>query len=92
MRRILKGVEKLRPVSSYNSRTPKLEDVNKGLTTAGDVKPAAPKSESDDSSQSDDGDDDVKAIIIEDSSESDPDGDAAANGCEYHSYTFVTKS
>ena len=94
LRRILKGVEELRPSSKKGRRTSKPED----LTEAGDVKPAAPKVESDDSSQSDDGDDDVKAhpvITIEDSSESDSDCDvemvdtvSAANDCEYHSHTF----
>jgi hypothetical protein len=88
LRQTLKGVEELRPVSSFNSKR-------------GDVKPAAPKVESDDSS--DDDDDDVKVdptiIIVEDSSESDSDCDvemvdsaSAANGCEYHSHTFVATS
>ena len=103
LRRILKVVEELRPPTSFNSKrapsNPMLEDSesNRGLTAAGDVKPAAPKSESDDSSQSDD-DDDVKAeplAIVVDSSESDSDGgekkaDAVSvvKSCEFHSHTF----
>ena len=97
LRRVLKGVEELRPVSSFNSkRSPvsisMLEDLNRVLTAAGDVKPACPKKTVDsginDSSQSDD-DKARSAIIIEDSSKSDSDGDAkmadpvpAVNGCE----------
>ena len=103
LQRVLKGVEELRPVSRSNSKrapsTSMLEDSKKGLTTAGNVKPAAPKSESDDSSQSDEGDNDVNvepAIIVEDSSDSDSDVDVkmadAVSGCEYHSYTVVAKS
>ena len=105
LQRILKGVEALRPVSSLHSKGAPvsilmLEDLNRGLTAAGDVKPAAPTetvdSDSDDSSQS--GDKAEPAIIVEDSSESDLDCDAKiadvvsavnlVNGGKYHSHTF----
>ena len=105
LRRILKGVEELRPVSSLNNkRAPvsisMLEDLNRKLTAAGDVKPATSKktvdSESDDSNQPSDK---VQPIIIEDSFESDSEGDvkvanavSAVNGCGYHSHTFMAKS
>ena len=106
LRRILKGVEELRPVSSFNSkRAPSISmlgNLNRGLTAVGDIKPAAPQKkvdrESNDSFQSDDGDDDKaeSVIIVEDS---DSDGDvqmvdvvSTVNDCEYHYHTFVAKS
>ena len=108
LRRTLKVVEESRPPSSFNSKRASsisiVEDSNRGLAAAGDVKPAAPKIESDDSSQSDNGDDnDVKSdpaiILVEDSSESDSDCDvkiidtmSGVNDCEYRSHTFVAKS
>ena len=96
LRRTLKGVEEMR--NSVSSKRGRIISMPKDFTAAGDVKPATPKTESDNSPQCDDDDDEVKAqpvITVEDSSESDSDGDVemvdgrvSSNGCEYLSHTF----